>query len=1085
MRRALSSVLVVLMVIGLFPPRLGARGVDERRGESKRLHFHLDQDGFLDPDEEHHLHVAGRRHALHRHTHATLEPFRTDSPGAPSEPSHYADVHLPTDRVVMLYVTQRSDRGGSLAAAHGAHVDHGLSLPLIHVPNHARRTAIRAAAARGLVKSRAAMDVATGGGCAGDLNGDGAVTEAELNSFTPCDVAKALLYHHPQMLNFDASKGATVMTHIESVPGLTQLAIFIQDQGQHGWYTMQPVQNADGTQFTRDDTGAPVFSYVVNANVRQAAATALQNALIAVTNEPTLAGASYNVVDGTTAVVPGPVQSDASPLTAVADVGQTGGTLFTLSNLGPQNGVSVEVAEVNGQDVTIKFTNFYIRHLTLYVEFYDAGDDRVEPSGWTSRIGGEGAHLETATTKFLSLINPPPVVLGIPIGGESQHFTFTMPSNATYAKLLAGGLGLGGPRNRMVEQLGVSLTAVFELAIPSFLLLSSAGTSDLAPVLRNLYRSSALIFGIEKAFFTLVFSKGDPDLNSLITTTLAALDNILAGFVFQELVNILTLAITKAAVLDALPFAGWIMNAVNIASTAALLVQTTVEIATSPWVYETKLQATHDIDVVINHDPNNFQFPATATHYEVRARFSESDVRKSGKVALPGTTVTAPITYTFTGVPSGNTVDITVGFYSATDWLAGRAELNGVTNLTPAGQTVLQIPITIEEELVPLDGHSVYTHKQKLVFAGGVHRWQTAAAPTATLADLDVGVTGSGVSELGNISLSQTVGAAGYVWRSLSPGVTNCLSGGTASQLYTYQNVSLTQDPEAGLKFSGCGFSVKPYVLLDLLGPADGTGRNFVIEPATDGNWYARRFVLDGSGTFDVAAGQSYGRLPTAVDAAVLHPKGYILGINRATSKLFQLRLAPTAVNDADAPDALLFAGPATSLPSAEANPNLLISPRAVALGSDGQVIVLEDISSLPAGTAPAGARGRLRAFSEFGNPIKYFGGQYGALLTAEPTPVTYIDLGIENRGYIYVLSYANDGHVASDYRMDIYNPDGTFLVRTTGVAAARLAVDLWRNVNTLNFETLTGPGGRLEPSVSEWVPPTPPGSDSKVGRTR
>jgi hypothetical protein len=106
-------------------------------------------------------------------------------------------------------------------------------------------------------------------------------------------------------------------------------------------------------------------------------------------------------------------------------------------------------------------------------------------------------------------------------------------------------------------------------------------------------------------------------------------------------------------------------------------------------------------------------------------------------------------------------------------------------------------------------------------------------------------------------------------------------------------------------------------------------------------------------------------------------------------------------------------------------------------------------------------------------------------LLTAEPKPVTYLDMGIENKGYIYVLSHANDGHVATDYRLDIYNPDGTFLVRTTGVAAARFAVDLWRNVNTLNFETLTGPAGRLEPSISEWIPPTPPASVSKVGRTR
>src|SRR5258705_13767233 len=98
-----------------------------------------------------------------------------------------------------------------------------------------------------------------------------------------------------------------------------------------------------------------------------------------------------------------------------------------------------------------------------------------------------------------------------------------------------------------------------------------------------------------------------------------------------------------------------------------------------------------------------------------------------------------------------------------------------------------------------------------------------------------------------------------------------------------------------------------------------------------------------------------------AVDSAVLHPKGYILGINRATSKLFQLKLAPTAVKDAVPPDALLFAGPVTSLKSPEANPNPLNNPRAVAPGSDGQNIVLEDNRTLPPVTAPAGALVRFR----------------------------------------------------------------------------------------------------------------------------
>jgi hypothetical protein len=41
------------------------------------------------------------------------------------------------------------------------------------------------------------------------------------------------------------------------------------------------------------------------------------------------------------------------------------------------------------------------------------------------------------------------------------------------------------------------------------------------------------------------------------------------------------------------------------------------------------------------------------------------------------------------------------------------------------------------------------------------------------------------------------------------------------------------------------------------------------------------------------------------------------------------------------------------------------------------------------------------------------------------------------------------------------------------GLAAARLQVDLWRNVFTLNYEIVQG-SGRTEPSVSEWIPSTP-----------
>jgi len=99
-------------------------------------------------------------------------------------------------------------------------------------------------------------------------------------------------------------------------------------------------------------------------------------------------------------------------------------------------------------------------------------------------------------------------------------------------------------------------------------------------------------------------------------------------------------------------------------------------------------------------------------------------------------------------------------------------------------------------------------------------------------------------------------------------------------------------------------------------------------------------------------------------------------------------------------------------------------------------------------------------------------------------TDITYLDVAVEAKGYIYVLAYVGSGKDPSDYTLDIYEPDGTFLVRTPDsrmqptnpqyVSAARLVVDVWRNVYTLNYEPIIGPNNTTEPSISHWVP-TPP----------
>jgi hypothetical protein len=102
--------------------------------------------------------------------------------------------------------------------------------------------------------------------------------------------------------------------------------------------------------------------------------------------------------------------------------------------------------------------------------------------------------------------------------------------------------------------------------------------------------------------------------------------------------------------------------------------------------------------------------------------------------------------------------------------------------------------------------------------------------------------------------------------------------------------------------------------------------------------------------------------------------------------------------------------------------------------------------------------------------------------LAGDPS-TTYLDIAVEALGFIYVLSYTGEGKNVEDYALDLYDPNGRFLSRTpdheidprsTGVNGAKLVVDQWRTMYTLNYEHFLGPDDRTEPSLSLWTPTTP-----------
>lgn len=96
---------------------------------------------------------------------------------------------------------------------------------------------------------------------------------------------------------------------------------------------------------------------------------------------------------------------------------------------------------------------------------------------------------------------------------------------------------------------------------------------------------------------------------------------------------------------------------------------------------------------------------------------------------------------------------------------------------------------------------------------------------------------------------------------------------------------------------------------------------------------------------------------------------------------------------------------------------------------------------------------------------------------------VTYLDVAVEAQGHVYVLSHQLDGADPADYLLDVYAPDGRWLFRTPdpslsktpqNVVAGKIAVDIWRNLYAVTFETLHGPNGDPQPGVAHWTP-TPP----------
>lgn len=333
-----------------------------------------------------------------------------------------------------------------------------------------------------------------------------------------------------------------------------------------------------------------------------------------------------------------------------------------------------------------------------------------------------------------------------------------------------------------------------------------------------------------------------------------------------------------------------------------------------------------------------------------------------------------------------------------------------------------------------------------------------------TVSDLSGSNVGHNIARLAKITLNQDSLCLGYTWQGSGQEIP-LVTGGAVypGQMFTFQDVSAGGHPEARLKFVPAGFPTRPVLVYDLYGVAGAGAFTFYVDPRAD-QYHVRKVDLDQPGTFDLSPGRSYGRFNEQIDGAAVHPNGYLVGFNTANAKLEVLPLLQAPVADSDASLANLYCGRGS-------RSGLLQNPAGIAVTPDGKVLVLENATE----TSPA----RVQALDYLADPVNAFAGGTSAQLALreDGAKATHLDIATEVGGYFYVLKYLDEGVRVSDYRLDIYSPDGTFVSQTVAVNGAKMAVSLWREMFTLNFTHFAGPNGRTEPSVSGWIPSTPQGT--------
>ncbi|MFZ6677266.1 hypothetical protein [Undibacterium sp. Tian12W] len=723
-------------------------------------------------------------------------------------------------------------------------------------------------------------------------------------------------------------------------------------------------------------------------------------------------------------------------------------------------------------NLTIVVKNHWLRHLSCYVEFLDASGKAKAPENWSSRFPLLDSVFDGDTYKrYVGMVDPVETIMGIPLSADSSHFNVPVPHDAGTLRFTWGGLGCGA-NDPVACPPGVIMTVVIEMALPTMLLVAGAALTASGGMMK-LLKQKPVYGALLAAFVGMYIGFADNPAKAAWTVGKKLLV-VLAKAGLGQVTQIIAEMIATGAAKKAIPFINVALLLADIAATAAQLAQTTSAIRQSPRAHVTEVTRSIDLRITITSSKLYKKFPDHHHHLSVVIAYDNGATLPKLVKTLPPETISDDISVSFDGVPAAGNLRVLVFFYAENGWQSGQGASGWLKAEGSNGQAVLTVPpIEIDINEVPLGAWSVYEHQEKIVMQNGEHVWQAGPAPLATMKSPS---SQHGIIEkLHSITMAQYPEMIGYAWKAtdlhLPPDVASRPA--TNTSMYTTQNLSVLQHPQKAYATQHVGFTGGGGIGYDVVSPDDGSGRNFLIDPSRgvyhetnnpDGGFHLRRVALQygRAPEFNATANQSWGRFPDSIDQMVVHPHGYVFGISRSIHKIFRIRLSAQAGSDSGAPLATLISGEGK-------RHGLIKTPVAVALAVDGRVLVLES------------GNARVQCFDVNGNPVNYFSNPEGKALAKVPVmalrpgKLNLLDMAVEAKGHIFILGHTGSGAKPEDYRMDLYDPAGVFLASTGNFTAARITVDLLRNLFALNYEVLAGKDGRPEPGISHWRPPAAP----------